>query len=503
MILPTNPKPKVWLVGAGPGDPGLLTEKARQVLRTADIVFFDALVSKEILKDIPIGKQVYVGKRGGRPSPTQDEINRKLLGAASAGNRVVRLKGGDPFLFGRGGEEADALRKNGVRVGVIPGISSGMAAATYAGFPLTDRRYASSVTFLAAASAENGGSRPIRDYRALVQLGGTWVFFMGLKTLPVIVRQLIRAGANRDLPAAVISRGTTPFQRVVTASLENIFVESFRQRIESPALTIVGPVVSLRPPPLEEVPVLVMRPEHQAGKLSDLLRQQDADVTEFPVLRIEPIRPNRLLEKAVQGLESYDWILLTSGNSVRILKGVLTDPRRRAKLAAVGPGTQEALEVDGLQVDLVPPQEFRAEGLAVAFLKAVGVSKKRILIPQAEDARAVLAKSLKQAGHRVDVVPLYRTLTDRAYLGKIAAWVKGAATRGGGLVPLTSASMAKAFVLATRGGKNPSVDHLRLVSIGPITTATAIQAGLTIHAESPQSTLPDLVDTLKTVSLPP
>lgn len=496
--------PQVWLVGGGPGDPGLLTAAAREAIHSADVIFYDALVSEKILQNVPPGKLVYVGKRGGLPSLSQKDINRRLIKAAKTGKKIVRLKGGDPFLFGRGGEESDILRKNGVRVRVIPGISSAMAAATYAGFPLTDRRYASSVTLMTAASAggdfsKNAPAMPRRDYRSLVRLGGTWVFFMGLKALPEIAKKLIRAGAGPRLPAAVISRATTPFQRVVTAPLSTIFESATRHRIISPALTIVGRVVSLRPAPLKNIPVLVMRSEHQAGRLSSLLHQKSADVTEYPILEILPIHPNPKLARAIRRLDDYDWIFLTSGNSVRLLKSVLTHPHRRARIAVIGPGTAEALRGIRLRPDVTPEKDFHAEGLVEVFLKKGG-TRKKILLPQAQDAREVLAEKLSEAGHQIDVVQIYRTAIRRPSLAKIAVWIERTqSAQKTGLVPLTSASMAKAFSEAIRR-RRLSIGHLRLVSIGPITTAAAEKAGLPIHAESPESTLAALVETLETVA---
>lgn len=483
---------EVWLVGAGPGDPGLLTMAAAHALRTADAVYHDSLVSDEILRTISAEKRFNVGKRGGRPSPTQNEINRRLWAAAKPGRKVVRLKGGDPFLFGRGGEEADVLRKKNIAVSVIPGISSGMAAAAYAGFPLTDRRFASSVTFVTASPA---GRRPTPspDFRALVRLGGTWVFFMGLKALPTVARKLIRAGADPRLPAAVISKATTARQRVVTAPLSNISDVVLRHQIEPPALAVVGRVVSLRPPPLAEMPVLVMRPKQTAGRLTALLRKKRAEVTEIPVLEIDPLQPNPALDRALDRLPVYDWILLTSANAVRLLKSVLFDPRLRAKIGAIGPGTLEALSGLKCRVELLPKKDFRAEGLAEIFLRRVS-GRQNIFLPQAAGARDVLAQTLRTAGHRVDAVPIYRTVVSRPLLGKIRDWVR---TVDVGLVPLSSATTADAFFAAVRG---TSVSHLRLVSIGPVTTGAAVRRGFSIAAESPTASLTDLVETLETVA---
>lgn len=488
-------KPHVILAGAGPGDPSLMTLAAIEACREADVVFYDALISPDILRKIPSKKRVNVGKRGGQPSPAQEEINRRLISAARRGQKVVRLKGGDPFLFGRGGEEAEVLRKEGIRVTAVPGISAGIAAAAYAGFPLTDRRYASRVTFLTASSARRASSLP-GDYRALVRLGGTWVFFMGLQALALIVKKLLKSGADPHLPAAVISRATTQFQRVVTAPLSRIAETTGRHRLESPALTIVGSVISLRPPPLRDAPVLVMRPQHQAGDLARLIGKKGGATTEYPILEIVPIQPNRRLERAILRLQDYDWIILTSGNTVRLLKSVLRSSSYHAKIAAIGPGTGQALKAARIPVHLLPDKNFSAEGLVEAFLKR-GSRPKNIFIPQAEAARDMLVAALRRAGHRVDAVPIYRTIIARPFLGKIRRWVKSGER---GLVPLTSASMAGAFSRAMGRKGTSQMDHLRLVSIGPITTAAAKKAGLRIAAESPRATIQDLVETLETVA---
>ena len=266
-----------------------------------------------------------------------------------------------------------------------------------------------------------------------------------------------------------------------------------RHRLESPALTIIGRVVSLRPPPLFGRPVLVMRPEHQAGRLSDLLSQKGARVTECPILGIVPIRPNPRLDRAERILGEYDWIVLTSGNTVRLLKAILTNPRRRARLAAIGPGTAESLRSIGLRADLVPKQDFHAEGLAETMIRR-NRAPQRILLPQAEDARAILGRMLKRARHAVFAIPVYRTQFLRSHIGKIGRWAN---TAGPGLVPLTSASMARAFAMASA---KIQIGRLRLVSIGPVTTKAARRAGLPVHAESPESTLESLVETLETVA---
>ncbi|MBI4178115.1 uroporphyrinogen-III C-methyltransferase [bacterium] len=493
MTRPSKPASSVILAGAGPGDPGLFTLAADKACRSASTIFYDALVSPEILKRFPGKKCVAVGKRGGRPSPSQEAINRKLVSAATRGGIVVRLKGGDPFLFGRGGEEATALRNRGVRVRAIPGISSGMAAAAAAGFPLTDRRFASSVTFLTATAAPRGSRSVPPDYRALVRLGGTWVFFMGLQALPDIVRNLIRSGADPNLPASTISKATTRFQRVVTSTLRGLPDEALRFKLDAPALTIIGPVVSLRPPPLRDVPVLVMRPEHQAGRLSGLIRKKGGIVTEYPALKIVLLRPNPRLDRARGRLAAYDWIVLTSGNTVRILSRVLKNSSRRARLAAIGPGTAAALRKTGLRAHLVPSTDFSAEGLAETLLKKLG-SPGNIWLPQAEAARDVLAADLRHAGHRVEATPIYQTRVSKKQLANVRSWIK---TVDQGLVPLTSASMARAFSEAARG---LDLSRLRLVSIGPVTTAAARAARLPVSAESPRAVLEDLVDTLHLVA---
>ncbi len=502
MKSPSGRRPSVILAGAGPGDPALLTRAAEAALERADLVFYDALVSPEILSRIPKRKRVFVGKRGGLPSPKQSDINRRLIRAARLGDHVVRLKGGDPFLFGRGGEESDALRAAGADVRAIPGITAAAGAAAGAGFPLTDRRCASSLTLLtAAAESERGGKPaiPKRDVQALVRLGGTWGFYMGLRALPAIVRSLIQAGADPNLPAAVISNATTTRQRVVTARLGDIAERTARHRVESPAITIIGRVVDLRRPPLTRKPILVMRPAHQSGKLSTLLKKRGALVTEIPAIEIVPIRPNRALVRMISRMDEYDWLLLTSANTVRLLARILRGTRRRVKLAVIGPGTQEALSAFGGRADLIPERDYRSEGLAQALIETVrgrrGAGRRLfIALPQAEAGRDTLAQFLRAAGHRVDCVPMYRTTPVRAARRGIRAWIR---STPGGIVPLTSASMARVFAEFSRG---LDLGHTSLVSIGPITTAEGRRRRLCVHAESPQSTLDSLIETIETVA---
>jgi len=493
----------VILVGAGPGDPNLLTPAARDAIARADRVFFDALIPENLIRLIPVKKRVKVGKRANQPSPKQRDINRLLIAAARRSLRVVRLKGGDPFVFGRGGEEADACRRAGIRVRVIPGISAVFAAAAAAGFPITDRRCASSVTLLTASSAAppaggqgTAGARARRRLQSLVRLGGTWVFYMGLRSISDLSQKLIRAGASPNLPSAVIASASTPLQRVVTAPLAKVAAAVADFRIAPPALLIVGPVVGLRPGPLKGASVLVMRASFgdQAGALSAMLRRAGADVAECPAIEIVPVCPNPALDRAVGQSEPYDWIFLTSANSVRIMAPFLKRAKN-SRFAAVGPGTAAALSAVGVRraACLLPANDFRAEGLLARFLKTCK-RPQRIFIPQAANARDVLVRELRSAGHSVTAVAIYRTRPAIRSFGSIRSWVRRVSI---GVVPLTSASIVGAFADATRG---MALGHLRLVSIGPITTAAAARCGLPISAESPRATLVDLVKTVSTLA---
>jgi uroporphyrinogen III methyltransferase/synthase len=495
----------VFLVGAGPGDPGLLTVRARELLESADAIVYDALVPAEIINDAgetPSPPELhYVGKRGGdKRSTSQDDISALLVGLARQGKRVVRLKGGDPFVFGRGGEEAQALFEAQVPFEVVPGVTAGIAAPAYAGIPVTHRGRATSVTLVTGhEDPEKGGGQT--DWSALAKLagaGGTVVVYMGAKTLPGVVQSLLSGGLDPHVPAAAVSRGTHSGQRTVVATVGTIVEEIARAGATAPMVIVFGWTVLLRDElawseqrPLFGRTVVVTRATQQAGTLSRVLREQGARVIEMPATKVARL-DSAGLRAAIARLQEYQWLVFTSQNAVSVfweqLLAASRDGRALAglRVAAVGPGTAGALLERGIIVDVVP-ERFVAEGLLDAFRERSDLEEANVLYVTAEGARDVLRAGLEELGARVDVVEAYRSVRD----GRGARRLRQNLERGGvSFVTVTSASAVKAFVElvgedAARGA--------RLVSIGPATSAAAREAGLDVVAEAEEATMDSLV----------
>jgi uroporphyrinogen III methyltransferase/synthase len=494
----------VYLVGAGPGDPGLLTIRGRELLRSCDAVVYDALVSEELLATELGGRDIerhFVGKRGGDSASTrQEEIEALLVRLGRAGRRVVRLKGGDPFVFGRGGEEAQALARAGVAFEVVPGITAGIAGPAYAGIPVTHRGLATAVTFVTGHEDPEKRERST-DWRALAQSGATLVLYMGVRTLPAVVQELLAGGRSPETPAAIVERGTFAGQRVVTATLATIAERARAAGVAAPAITIVGDVVALREQihwlerrPLAAKRIIVTRARAQASSLAERLRELGAQVIEMPAIRIEPLPPDPLRD-ALRQLEDYDWVVFASQNAVDLvwsaMRGLGLDARAfgHAKLAVVGRATADALLGYGLAADVIPDR-FVAEALVDALRDREDVAGQRVLLPGALDARDVLADGLRAMGARVDVIPIYRTVVD----GEGAAGVAERLRRGeADLVTLTSASTARFFVEAI-GSELARV--VPAASIGPITSAAARELGLHVAVEATTSTIDGLVEAI-------
>ena len=494
----------VYLVGAGPGDPGLLTIRGRELLRSCDAVVYDALVSEETLA-IELGdrgvERHFVGKRGGdSTSARQEEIEALLVRLARAGRRVVRLKGGDPFVFGRGGEEAQALARADVRFEIVPGITAGIAAAAYAGIPVTHRGAATAVTFVTGHEDSDKGARGT-DWHALARTAATLVLYMGVRTLPDVVRELVAAGRAADTPAAIIERGTHPDQRVITGTLSTIAERAREAKVVAPAVTIIGDVVSLRDDigwlerrPLAGKRILVTRARSQASSLSLRLRELGAVVSEMPAIRVEPLDPTPLVS-ALTRLSAYDWVMFASENAVEIVWQTMRDlgldarSLGKARVAAIGRATAEALLARGLAADVVPDR-FVAESLMEAFQRRTDVKGRRVLLPQAADARDVLASGLGALGAQVDAMPIYRTVSDGAGAGRIAERLRAGDID---LVTLTSSSTVRFFVEAVG---DEAARAAPVASIGPITSAAAKALGLQVVVEAGESTVPGLVDAI-------
>jgi uroporphyrinogen III methyltransferase / synthase len=480
----------VYLVGAGPGDPGLMTARALELIAAADVIVHDRLIPDTALDGArPDAERVYVGKEGGGPSVSQDEIGAVLVEHGRAGREVVRLKGGDPFVFGRGGEEAELLHDAGVPFEVVPGITAGVAAPAYAGIPVTHRDAASAVAFI-TGHEDPAKPESALDWPALARFPGTLVFYMGVRQLGAIADRLTQGGRPASEPAAVVERGTLPGQRVVTATLETIAEAAAAAGIRAPAITVVGPVAALRDRlawlearPLAGRTVAVTRARAQASGLAARLRALGAAAIEAPAIRIMP------LDGPAPDVASYDLVCLTSPNGVRLLFDRLGAAGRDARvfsgvrIAAIGPGTAAALREHGLIADVVP-ERFVAEGLVEAL---ADVPVTRALVARATEARDVLPDALRRRGAAVDVVALYETVAEPV------SDRQRAAVAGADYVTFTSSSTVRFFFDAVGDGLS---EHTRLVSIGPVTSQALRHVGRPPDVEADRHDIDGLVEAL-------
>ncbi len=502
-----NRRGRVYLIGAGPGDPGLITLRGRDALAAADVVVYDYLANDRLLMHVrPTAERIYVGKKGtGEKAARQEEINRILVTRAQEGKVVARLKGGDPFIFGRGGEEAEALARAGLPFEVIPGVSAATGVPAYAGIPLTHREWTSTVAFV-TGHEEPGKEESAIDWKALSSAAGTLVFLMGVARLAEIAAQLIRAGRDPRTPAAVIRWGTRPEQETVTAPLEEVAKRAAERGLQPPALLVVGEVVRLRERlnwfdnrPLFGRRVAVTRAREQASELVERLSFYGAEVSEFPTIRLEPPSDFSALDGALRDPTRYDWVIFTSANAVRVvldrLWGMGKDARALAgvRLAAIGSATAVALEQRGLRVDIVP-KEFRAEGLAAA-LEGEDFTGKRVLLPRAREAREVLPGELRRRGARVEVVEAYRTVPPKEDRGPMVEELRRGRIAA---ITFTSSSTVKNFA-AIMEGEGPLPELLKGVAvacIGPITRDTAMQYGLSVAIMPEEYTIAALADAM-------
>jgi uroporphyrinogen III methyltransferase / synthase len=498
----------VYLVGAGPGDPGLMTARSLELIASADAIFHDRLIPPGALDGAREDAElVYVGKAPGKPSVPQEEIAERLVETARAGKSVVRLKGGDPFVFGRGGEEGEALRAAGVEFEVVPGVTAGVAASAYAGIPVTHRDDASAVAFV------TGHEDPEKDetaleWEALARFPGTLVFYMGVKRLSENAAALIDAGRSPDEPAAAVERGTMEGQRTVVATLATLAEAVAREEIGAPALIVVGAVVERREQlawlerrPLHGKRVVVTRARAQASGLAATLRGLGAEVVELPAIRIEPQIESDEVQQAVERIGEYALICVTSPNGAHLLfealgsagldarafaagtkkrqvgeggtGGASESPPGVATIAAIGPGTANALAEHGIAADVVP-ERFVAEALVEA-LGDVEIEGRRVLVARAAEARDVLPDALRERGGEVDVVALYETVREEPPPEAIEA------AQAADYVTFTSSSTVRNLTEAL-GDRFPT--GARIVSIGPITSEAARDAGLEVHVEA-------------------
>jgi uroporphyrinogen III methyltransferase / synthase len=502
----------VYLVGAGPGDPGLMTARALELIATADAIFHDRLIppgaldgAREDAELVYVGKSPEdvpslrhpMGRSSDGTSVGQEEINERLVAAAQEGKSVVRLKGGDPFVFGRGGEEGEALHEAGVEFEVVPGVTAGVAASAYAGIPITHRDDASAVAFVTGHEDPEKAETAL-DWGALARFPGTLVFYMGVRRLADNAAALIEAGRDPDEPAAAVERGTMAGQRTVSATLGTLAAAVEREAVGAPALIVVGPVVERREElawlerrPLHGRRVVVTRARAQASGLAATLRGLGAEVVELPAIQIESRIESDEVRRAVDSIHAYALVCLTSPNGVQLLFEALSaaglDARSlaNATVAAIGPGTAQALAEHGVSADVVP-ERFVAEALVEA-LAGVEVAERPVLVARAAEARDVLPDALRERGAEVDVVALYETIREEPEPGAIEAAL------GADYVTFTSASTVRNLTEAL-GDRFPSA--ARVVSIGPITSEAARAAGLEVHREAERHDVDGLVEAL-------
>ena len=447
---------KVVLVGAGPGDPGLLTIRGREALSQADVVVYDRLVGPAILAMMPEkAEKIDVGKEASHHKVPQWQINQILLDKALEGKNVVRLKGGDPFVFGRGGEELELLVEHGVEFEEVPGITSAIAACAYAGIPVTHRDFCSSLHII-TGHAKAGAELSI-DFEALVRTKGTLVFLMGVTAMPKIVEGLLQAGMDPEMPAAMVESGTTPAQRRCDATLETLPERAAAMGIHSPAIIIVGKVCALAKDfcwfekrPLRGQKILVTRPKERAGTLSDKLRALGADVVEYPCIETVPIVPCPEMERALGRIQAYQWLAFTSPAGVEAfwncLRGMGKDARQLGgvRLAAIGSGTARALAGHGLTADLIP-SVYDAAHLGAELAEQGG----KVLILRAEIGSTALTEALEKGNMAYDDIPVYRTVYENPRSEELRGMLEAGELT---YVTFTSASTVKGFVSSVGEG---------------------------------------------------
>jgi uroporphyrinogen III methyltransferase/synthase len=500
-------KGKVYLVGAGPGDPGLLTIKAKECIAEADVVIYDYLANKAFLAYADAdAKLIYVGKKGGSHTMSQEDINALIVEKANKGLNVVRLKGGDPFIFGRGGEEAEELVKSGASFEVIPGVSSAIAVPAYAGIPLTHRDYTSTVAFI------TGHEDPTKEksdiaWDKLSSAVGTLVFLMGVGNLPRIAKSLMDHGRPPETPVAVIYRGTVPEQKTIVGTLQDIAERAQREKVKPPAIIVVGEIVNLRKElnwfenrPLFGRRVVVTRAREQASGFLASLSELGAECIEFPTIEIIPPSSWEHLDKAIQSLESYQWLLFTSVNGVKYffqrLETLGKDVRdlKGIKVGAIGPKTAQAIHEKGIRPDLIP-DEYRAEAVVEA-LKEQEKKAFRVLLPRAAQAREILPQELEKMGAKVDVMEAYRTIRPENDRDRVKELLKSGDID---MVTFTSSSTVTNFVgMFEKDGDQFQkwMENVAVACIGPITARTAKERGLSVSLEPSEYTIEALTNAI-------
>lgn len=495
---------RLYLVGAGPGDPGLLTLKGKRCLERADIVIYDYLANPRLLDYArPDAERRLVGKHSGGERVAQETINALIVEQARQGKVVVRLKGGDPFIFGRGAEEAEAARAAGVEFEIVPGVSSAIAVPAYAGIPLTHRELASNVIFTTGYEYP-GKTEPAVHWNELARSGSTLVILMTQRQLGANMKKLVAGGLDPETPVAVIEWGTRADQRTVVGTAATIAAAASDHDVKPPALAVVGAVVRLREQlnwfehkPLFGRRIVITRPRAQAADFAEQLEAWGAEVVPFPT--IETVAPASFaaLDDAIRRAADFDWVVFTSANGVRVfferLQTVDADVRdwHRARFAAIGPQTARALRAYCVRVETVP-EEYRAEAVVTALAR-IGVAGKRILLPRAAGARAVLPQQLREHGAIVEDVPTYTTVlphTDAQQLRDLL--LRDAAD----LVTFTSSSTVHNFIALLEGSGPEVLRHTTVGCIGPVTTETARKYGMQVAIQPSAYTVPAFVEAI-------
>jgi uroporphyrinogen III methyltransferase/synthase len=495
----------VYLVGAGPGDPELITAKGQRLLQTADVVVYDRLADARLLAQVRADAElVDAGKGRGEHRMGQEGINALLVQLGRDGKQVVRLKGGDPFLFGRGGEEAAALAEAGIPFEVVPGVTSALAVPAYAGIPVTERSISSSVAIVTGSEDPSKPDSRV-DWRSLAG-ADTLVVLMGVETLPSIASALLEAGRRPETPVALVRWGTEPYQETVTGDLSNIVQRARDADLRPPAVIVVGDVVRLRDKlrwfdnrPLFGKRVLVTRTRQQAGSMARLLAQEGAWPVELPTIEIEALPDAEPMEQAIRRLEQgrYHWLVFTSANAVdilfRALWGLGLDARRLggARVAAIGPATSEALRRWGVCADLVPG-EYVAEGLVQAFRDQSEIRGQRFLLPRAQGARAVLVTGLEEQGAQAEELILYRAVVPPDSKERARSILE----EGVDIATFTSSSTVH-NLLELLDGDVTLLRDVIIACIGPVTAEAARQLGLNVDVTSCDYTVPGLVEALR------
>jgi len=496
----------VYLVGAGPGDPGLITVKGKECIAEADVLVYDRLVAPHLLSYArPEAERIYAGKLPDRHTLRQEEINALLLQKAQEGKVVTRLKGGDPYLFGRGGEEAEHLAAHGIPFVVVPGVTSAVAVPAYAGIPVTHRNFTSSFAVITGHEDPEKNQSSICWEKIATGIG-TLVFLMGVGNLPLIVRKLLEHGRSPETPVALIRWGTRPEQHTVVGRLDNIVQRVEAAGLRSPAVIVVGEVVSLRnklqwfeSKPFFGKRVVVTRSREQASALSKKIAALGGEPFEFPAIAVEPPADYGPLDRAIANLHNYRWIVFTSVNGVehffRRLRQLRRDIRdlQGLRLCAIGPRTKEALEKMGLLVEYVPT-EYRAEAVAEK-LKSELRPGDGVLLPRADIAREVLPETLAAMGARVEDITAYRTVRGNGDAALLRKMLQNGAVHA---VTFTSSSTVRNFVeLLGADGLPKLLEGTVLASIGPVTTQTARELGLEIAVEAKEYTIDGLIEALQ------